>query len=756
MAALGHIDDANTHALYRFLETDTDPRVLGPLDSTATRWTLLADGNPMAAYDRIAGKFARRVSSTGGALRRTTAAAGADLTRCYGSWTCEAFVRLQSIAATNTILTHSGLSTEGTGENVIMSCRVEATTGRLGTFWEYAAAANQAAIATTTTLVIDTWYHLAWVKDSGAKTVSFYIDGVIQGAAVAYANEATLGANGHWIIGDTFLTGGTASAMWVRDVTFATTIRDATWLLANAARKDTHGTMITDGSTYFTVPCSEVGASDSSGNEYHLNSEGTADTNILIPSEESFLGAADGSSKYLEDATLSTLQYSAATRTMLLADWTIEMWILPSPSRIDAQGLFCVGDPGIDTQAFNYSALEIEADGSITLDVENGAGVNVITTSDPGLVKSGRLNHIAARKTMTGGTWTAAIFVNGVMVEQATGLTNYDGGTDTASTYISLGRGNSAVANRYTGYIGDTRISSIARTDAEILESYHRGIDWVSHIEITGTPDVATTSTSATFTFTITEGDAEYSLDGAGYVAATSPIVLSGLDVDEHTIIIRSADNTSFEQSFTWSVEAITPHVAITSTPDVGTESTDATFTFTIAEGDAEYSLDGAGYVEDTSPLEFTDLDAGEHTLIIRSVDNTTISQTFTWTVEEAVVVDGTGPVITIVSLPELNTDPVVVSVYDAASEFSLYQLTCKDRSDSPKQVVYHPTDGFEHPFGGRSTISGAGTFADPYIFTIYRRGRWPTGVELDFKAIAVDAAGNSTTTAIPFELEEG
>jgi len=106
-----------------------------------------------------------------------------------------------------------------------------------------------------------------------------------------------------------------------------------------------------------------------------------------------------------------------------------------------------------------------------------------------------------------------------------------------------------------------------------------------------------------------------------------------------------------------------------------------------------------------------------------------------------------TDPTITVISQPTTSSDPLVVSVGDA-SGLALYQVTCKDRPDGKRLTVYNPIDGsgnagFVHPFGGRSTVTGTGTFADPYIFTIYRRGRWPTGLALDVRAQAVDTKGN-------------
>lgn len=118
--------------------------------------------------------------------------------------------------------------------------------------------------------------------------------------------------------------------------------------------------------------------------------------------------------------------------------------------------------------------------------------------------------------------------------------------------------------------------------------------------------------------------------------------------------------------------------------------------------------------------------------------------------VTSAAASETTDPTITVVSTPVTSLDPLVINIYDA-SGLSLYHITCKDRSDGERLSIYDPSDGtgnngFVHPFNGRSTLTGTGTQADPYVFTIYRRGRWPTGLDLDIKARAVDTKGNEVT----------
>lgn len=79
---------------------------------------------------------------------------------------------------------------------------------------------------------------------------------------------------------------------------------------------------------------------------------------------------------------------------------------------------------------------------------------------------------------------------------------------------------------------------------------------------LTGMPVVETDETSAEFTFTISDGDAEYSLDGAAYVPATSPITVTGLDAGQHMIVIRSTTTLTALQSFVWTVTGTPPTIA--------------------------------------------------------------------------------------------------------------------------------------------------------------------------------------------------
>ncbi len=105
----------------------------------------------------------------------------------------------------------------------------------------------------------------------------------------------------------------------------------------------------------------------------------------------------------------------------------------------------------------------------------------------------------------------------------------------------------------------------------------------------TGMPDT-TSSTSASFSFTSTDGDATFQcrLDGGGWQNCDSPKNYTGLDEDEYTFEVRSRDdvnNTSAPVSDTWTVvDSDAPDTTIASRPDDPTLATTATFEFSADE----------------------------------------------------------------------------------------------------------------------------------------------------------------------------
>jgi hypothetical protein len=212
------------------------------------------------------------------------------------------------------------------------------------------------------------------------------------------------------------------------------------------------------------------------------------------------------------NAALST-HFNADVRAALLADFTFEGWFILTLKSEPAfvHGIFSHGDAGSEVHANNYFAAMVDETGTLTVDFEHGAGssADAVASSAPGAVPFGVPAHIAVRKTMTGASWTCDIFVDGENVTAGanTGLTNGDGSDNSEVCCFTLCRGQTS-GNQFNGVIDDARLSGMARTDAEILESYHRGLGLITPvIANVSPPDLSTIAVGDTVTFDVTDAD---------------------------------------------------------------------------------------------------------------------------------------------------------------------------------------------------------------------------------------------------------
>lgn len=103
--------------------------------------------------------------------------------------------------------------------------------------------------------------------------------------------------------------------------------------------------------------------------------------------------------------------------------------------------------------------------------------------------------------------------------------------------------------------------------------------------------------------------------------------------------------------------------------------------------------------------------------------------------------------VVTVTSAPATRLDPLIVEVYDEDG-LGHYELVADTFETSPRYVIFDSDENkFFHPYGGKSTVTGAGTLADPYIFTLHYRGGWPTDVEIQVDVRKVYALASDDTS---------
>jgi hypothetical protein len=130
------------------------------------------------------------------------------------------------------------------------------------------------------------------------------------------------------------------------------------------------------------------------------------------------------------------------------------------------------------------------------------------------------------------------------------------------------------------------------------------------------------------------------SLDNSDFADCTSPLTFPNLlSNGPHTFEVRALDNSGNNDNspeiFTWSVDATPPDTTINSANDGnnktvsnGGNGTSRSMTFTFTGSDEgvgvdhfECSLDGASFTTCTSPIKFSNLADGSHTLELRAED---------------------------------------------------------------------------------------------------------------------------------------
>lgn len=482
----GHILDGNTIGLWRFDSALVPFTGQGFQDSTGTVMTYevvgSATGNGVPGvtdYTPIPGQFARvfrsKTATADGIGHSLSSATSANAQASWiGSWTVEAYIRWDGNRCV--VLGHVASGAGGAANNQLGYVSIVGPSGLMQ--YKHQSGANVSTFITSATaaLTLGQWHYCAWVKDSVAKTVTFYLDGV-QKDTQGYATQADTGTNGQWAIGrDTALpTTGTRSSMSLRDLGMHFEVKNQAWIDANWANfrstgllgKQGTSSLVRRGWTFADAPA----AVDSSSYKHHLLFSGN---DAAVTAEGGLIGDGGGHGRAVEAGIFFTYP-SATILAAMLASFTLEVWINMSPPLpANGHGLFGFGDPSTENEEDNFFGSRVEAVNRITVLSESSSGVNGVTAgSSNNTVSLGVLHHIALRKTLTGATYTMDIFVNGVKIDTTAGQVNYTGGDNPEASFFKLLSSNTN--STFTGSVDDARLSNIARTDAEILESYQRG-----------------------------------------------------------------------------------------------------------------------------------------------------------------------------------------------------------------------------------------------------------------------------------------
>ncbi|MBL9019714.1 MAG: hypothetical protein JNL83_36320, partial [Myxococcales bacterium] len=248
-------------------------------------------------------------------------------------------------------------------------------------------------------------------------------------------------------------------------------------------------------------------------------------------------------------------------------------------------------------------------------------------------------------------------------------------------------------------------------------------------------PTNPTNLTTATFTFTVSDGTVECQLDGGSFAACTSPRSYTGLAPGSHTFVVRSTDAATNvgSDTWTWTIDNGAPVVTIVNRPNHPTNQTTATFTFTVSEGSPQCQIDGGAFTACTSPRTYTGLGAGSHTFIVRATDtaNNTGSATYTWTI------DLTPPTITIMGPPNPTASRNPTITFTVSEGSPQCRLDAASYAPCTSPVAYTNLADGSHTFSVTSTDAAGNPATASHSWTIDGSGpivtfssvppaRWP------------------------------
>ena len=250
-------------------------------------------------------------------------------------------------------------------------------------------------------------------------------------------------------------------------------------------------------------------------------------------------------------------------------------------------------------------------------------------------------------------------------------------------------------------------------------------------------PSGATTSTSASFGFSSSEGDSSFQckLDSGSWGSCSSPKAYSSVAVGSHTFSVKATDgsgNTDGSPATrSWTVEAAAPppdttapNPPIASGPSGSTTSTSASFGFSSSEGDSSFQckLDSGSWGSCSSPKAYSSVALSSHTFSVRAIDGAGNADpspaSRSWTVEAAAPPpDTTAPETTIASGPSGTTTATSASFGFSSSESgSSFQCQLDSGSwgscSSPK--AYSSVAVGTHTFSVKATDGSGNTDGSP------------------------------------------
>jgi uncharacterized repeat protein (TIGR01451 family) len=184
-------------------------------------------------------------------------------------------------------------------------------------------------------------------------------------------------------------------------------------------------------------------------------------------------------------------------------------------------------------------------------------------------------------------------------------------------------------------------------------------------VSITGGPTGLTNSQLANFGLVSEAGVTfECRLDAAAFAPCTSPAAYTALADGSHVFSVRATDlagNVSADATRAWFVHTAAPILTVTGGPTDPTNSRAASFVLGSSEVGStfECKLDTGGFARCSTPIEYSALIDGDHSLSVHAIDpagNVSADVTRAW------VVDTAAPVVSVAGGPTGSTNSQTAS----------------------------------------------------------------------------------------------
>ena len=337
------------------------------------------------------------------------------------------------------------------------------STGAVGAtpwFGYYNGSAWVIAVQSTTSLVANTWYHLAYVYTGSTATI--YANGTSIGTAATAAWQTT-GQAGFYVGRRWDTTGGTYFAGYISNFRFV----NGTAVYTSNFNVPTKPLTVVANTSLLMNTSADGRIFDISANNYAITNNATATySNTVTPFpgvpalRQTNAGTLQASSEFDEVslpagavAFNGTNQYlSIANNTALnlsSGDFTIEAWVL---NTVNTAGATIIQKDGVASSTYYSYNLAFDSSGYVVFGVGSGNSTAYLQTIGGTTVLTVNIwYHIAAVKLGT----TLSLYINGILNATATQTgTIVDGGKATLVGYQT----GQPTAAYWSGYISNLRV----------------------------------------------------------------------------------------------------------------------------------------------------------------------------------------------------------------------------------------------------------------------------------------------------------